>query len=172
MSVMWNDTDVPIAILYTFRTYGTWLHGDSRGSVDRHNNKYGDPRIQPNEHFKEISAARLKHEPVFLDARRRSSVEKAIVETCRWRDWTIYAIAVRTNHAHIVTTGGCLDPDSALIALKANATRRMKEDGCWPFDHKPWAEKGSKRRLWNEKHIVDAADYVNFGQGKPLPKFE
>ena len=169
---MWNDTDAPLAIFYTFRTYGTWLHGDERSSVDRHNNKYGYPRIQPNEHFKNISAKRLKHDPVLLNAARRESVEKAILETCRKRGWSIYAIAVRTNHSHVVTTGGCEDPDRALIALKANATRIMRANGCWPFEHKPWAEKGSMRRLWNEKHIADASDYVNFGQGKPLPIFD
>jgi REP element-mobilizing transposase RayT len=169
---MWNDTDTPIAIFYTFRTYGTWLHGDERGSVDRHNNKYKSPRIEKNEHFKKISSDRLKHEPVLLNAARRSSVEKAIRDTCKKRGWVIYALAVRTNHGHVVTTGGCSDPDAGLTALKANATRQMREDGCWMHDHKPWAEKGSKRRLWNEKHVTDAADYVNFGQGKPLPKFD
>ena len=169
---MWNDTDVPLAIFYTFRTYGTWLHGDERGSVDRHNNKYRAPRIEPNEHLKRISENRLKYEPVLLNARRRASVEKAIFDTCRKRGWEIYALAVRTNHAHIVTTGGRSNPDRGLTAFKANATRQMRQDGCWPFDHKPWAEKGSKRRLWNEKHIGDASDYVFYGQGKPLPTFD
>ena len=30
---MWNDTDVPLAIFFTFRCYGTWLHGGERGST-------------------------------------------------------------------------------------------------------------------------------------------
>src|SRR6185369_556860 len=32
-SWMWNDTDIPLAYLITFRSYGTWLHGDDRGSI-------------------------------------------------------------------------------------------------------------------------------------------
>lgn len=36
-----NDTDTPLAYLITFRTYGTWLHGDERGSVDKNHNKFG-----------------------------------------------------------------------------------------------------------------------------------
>ena len=32
---MWNDTDIPLAYLISFRCYGTWLHGDERGSIDR-----------------------------------------------------------------------------------------------------------------------------------------
>ena len=34
---------VPLAYLITFRTYGTWLHGDARGSVDREHNVFGTP---------------------------------------------------------------------------------------------------------------------------------
>ncbi len=37
---MWNDTDIPLAYLITFRSYGTWLHGDERGSVNRFRNQY------------------------------------------------------------------------------------------------------------------------------------
>src|SRR2546428_5625205 len=33
--LMWNDTDIPLAFLITFRCYGTWLHGDDRGSVNQ-----------------------------------------------------------------------------------------------------------------------------------------
>jgi len=32
---MWNDTDLPLAHLITFRCYGTWRYGDERGSIDR-----------------------------------------------------------------------------------------------------------------------------------------
>jgi hypothetical protein len=39
--MFWNDSDTPLAYFITFRAYGTWLHGDKRGSVDRHNNRYG-----------------------------------------------------------------------------------------------------------------------------------
>ena len=27
---MWNDTDIPLGYLITFRCYGTWLHGNKR----------------------------------------------------------------------------------------------------------------------------------------------
>jgi hypothetical protein len=43
-----NDDHTPLAFLITWRTYGTWLHGDSRGSVDRAHNRYGTPRLPPN----------------------------------------------------------------------------------------------------------------------------
>jgi hypothetical protein len=58
-----------------------------------------------------------------------------------------------------------------LTALKANATRLMRESGCWTFKTSPWAEKGSKRYLWDEDSLFYAVDYVNNGQGGDLPDF-
>lgn len=169
---MWNDTDTPLAVLISFRCYGTWLHGDERGSTDRHNNKYGTPKYPAIEHWNEISTARLKHEPVKLNASRRKAVEKAIRETCKKRGWVLLAINVRTNHIHCVVDMGDKDPELVLIALKANATRQMRENGCWTYEHSPWSEKGSKRRLWNERSVANAVDYVLNGQGGDLPDFD
>jgi hypothetical protein len=30
-----DDNEFPLAYFISFRTYGTWLHGDERGSVNR-----------------------------------------------------------------------------------------------------------------------------------------
>ena len=169
---MWNDTDVPLAHLITFRTFGTWLHGDLRGSVDRNNNIFGAPRLDHTPARKDHVRSLLKREPVLLDAARRSSVEIAIRETCTIRSWELLAINVRTNHAHIVVAIGSLKPDAALIAFKANATRQMREDGCWNSDATPWVVKGSRRNLWNERSVARAIDYVLYGQGDELPDFD
>jgi REP element-mobilizing transposase RayT len=168
---MWNDTDTPLAFFITFRAYGTWLHGDERGSVDRHHNVYNTPRIPRNDTWHRIEGGLLKHPPVRLDGARRRSVKDAIVETCEKRNWYLWAMNVRTNHAHTVVTARGCDPDRVLNALKANATRKMREDGCWPHKHSPWAEKGSKRRLWNERSLARAIDYVLNDQGDDLPDF-
>jgi REP element-mobilizing transposase RayT len=169
---MWNDTDIPLALLITFRAYGTWLHGDQRGSVVRHNNIYGTPRIPPIEHLEAISRDQLKYEPVHLDILRRSAIEDAILDTCIKRGWGLFASNIRTNHVHSVVAAGSYDPDLVLSSLKANATRVMRARECWPHDYTTWAEKGSKRRLWNEVHVSAAIDYVLYGQGNDLPKFE
>jgi hypothetical protein len=52
MSEFWDDNEFPLAYLFTLQTFGTWLHGDDRGSVDRHGkNIYGTERIVPNVKF-------------------------------------------------------------------------------------------------------------------------
>ena len=41
----------PLAYLITFRCYGTWLHGDVRGSMDSKHHVYGAPKIAANQPF-------------------------------------------------------------------------------------------------------------------------
>jgi REP element-mobilizing transposase RayT len=169
---MWNDTDIPLAVFFTIRCYGTWLHGDDRGSVDRENNVYGTPRIAANNNWRRHNEQLLLNPPVRLGAAERASVEKAIRDTCQKRCWELLAINIRTNHAHFVSRIGNHSPSRALIAFKANATRQLREDGLWPHEHSPWADKGSKRNLWNERSIWEACDYVLNRQGADLSTYD
>jgi len=162
-----NTDRVPPGYLITFRAYGTWLHGDSRGSVDRFHNRYGSPLIPPNRRWRQYNERALKRPPVNLTARRRGAIERAIRETCKIRKWRLWAINVRTNHVHSVVTAN-RDPDIILNAFKANATRKMKESGCWQSGKTPWVKNGSKRRLWNEHDLIEAIVYVEYEQGEPL----
>src|SRR5437588_6892285 len=79
--LMWNDTDIPLAHLITFRCYGTWLHGDERGAVDRLHNRYKAPFARASQRRHEHNRKLLKAEAVILNANQRSSVENAIRET-------------------------------------------------------------------------------------------
>jgi REP element-mobilizing transposase RayT len=169
---MWNDTDAPLAVLITFRTYGSWLHGDERGSVSRHRNVYGTRYLPPEEKWVETNIHRLKSKPVTLDAKQRECVDGAIRETCQIRGWVLLAINVRTNHVHVVASIGGSKSSLVLNAFKANATRRMRETGCWDRRGSPWVDKGSARNLWNERSVEKAIDYVINGQGGDLPDFD
>ncbi len=169
---MWNDTDTPIAYFISFRTYGTWLHGDERGSIDRHNNAYGSPYIEPNESWLNYSKGLLKSPPFKLNAAARRTVDAAIRGVCTHRSWYLYALNVRTNHAHSVVHNSGQSSDSVLNTFKAYATRDLRAAGLWTYEHSPWADKGSRRRIWNERGLLAAIDYVMNGQGGPLPDFD
>src|SRR5258705_9147642 len=92
-----DDNEFPLAYLISFRTYGTWLHGDERGSVNRKQNNYGTPRIAPNPRLQKAERKLLKHPPVTLDGYQRPVVEKAIREVCEHRGYKLLAINVRTT---------------------------------------------------------------------------
>jgi REP element-mobilizing transposase RayT len=169
---MWNDTDTPLAYFISFRTYGTWLHGDKRGSIDRFHNRYRSSYIPPNEKWRDYNAQGLRAEPLILKARHRKSIEGAIRETCNIRKWFLQAINVRTNHIHTVVSASQKKPEHVLGAFKANATRQLRQDNLWRDPFSPWANKGSKRRLWNKQSVARAIDYVLNRQGDDLPNFD
>ncbi len=92
-----NNDRIPLGYLITFRAFGTWLHGDSRGSVDRFHNRYGSPPISPNRRWRQYNEHALKRPPVKLTAKRRAAIEAAIRETCKIRQWKLWAMNVRPN---------------------------------------------------------------------------
>jgi REP element-mobilizing transposase RayT len=162
-----NDDHTPLGYLITLRAYGTWLHGDARGSVDRHHHIYGTPKLAPGPRRKQIESRLLKQPPVRFDRRRREAIELAVRESCQIRKWDLWALNVRTNHLHCVVTSNC-KPKTVVIALKANATGSMKDAGCWRSELSPWARGGSEKYLWTEEELANAIVYVIEEQGEPL----
>ena len=162
-----QDRSSPIGYLITFRSYGAWLHGDERGSVDRQHRVYGTPGLQPSALRGQHDRDLLKQPPVKLHSQQRSVVDSAIRETCTIRRWQLWTVNVRTNHVHAVVSAD-KKPDAVLSALKANATRAMRQAGLWTSELSPWEFRGSKKYLWDEKQLTDAIAYVECDQGEPL----
>ena len=106
LTLVWNDTDIPLAHLITFRCYGTWLHGDKRGSIDRFHNRYKSPYIEPNQRWHRHNTQALEGQLVILHLLQRKSVERAIRATCQFRKWHLHALNARTNHVHVVVCIG------------------------------------------------------------------
>lgn len=166
---IWDDNEFPLAYLITFRTYGTWLRGDERGSIDRYHNQFRGPRVPANSVIQKQHNAKLKSEPVLLDARQRPIVEAAIREVCDFRGWKLSAINVRTNHAHTVVEAAT-EPERVMKDFKAYSTRALRTAALWNFNHSPWVDGGSKRYLWSEISVANACEYVVNGQGADLPE--
>jgi len=108
--------DRPIAYFITFSTYGTWLHGDERGSVDKGHNRVGSDFIDPNMHLVRKQYASLKNEQFEMNKEERSVVLNAIIEVCKVRRWVGYAVHVRRNHIHAVI-GGAAEPEKMMHEL-------------------------------------------------------
>jgi hypothetical protein len=52
-----------------------------------------------------------------------------------------------------------------LEAIKAYATRELRQTGSMPATVKPWARHGSTRYLWKDKNVEKATAYVMYEQG-------
>ena len=167
----WDDNEAPLAFLITFRTFGTWLHGDERFSIDRHGkNVYGMPGIAPNENLKLIMSENFRGEDFKLDGQQRAVVESAIRSVCKLRGYGLHAINVRTNHAHSVVAA-MKTPEPIMNAFKSNATRELRSAGLISSDQIVWSRGGSTRYLWKPSRVDGAIEYVLNGQGDDLAKF-
>src|ERR1043165_8227586 len=159
-----DDNDFPLAYLITFRCYGTWLHGDVRGSMDRQQHTYAAPKIPPHTRLEQSDFSQRKHPASILNSSHRALVESAIREVCDHRKYLLHAINVRTNHVHAVVTA-MTKPEPILNAFKSYSTRAMRLKGVVKESGKLWSRHGSTVYLWKERDVAEAIQYVMFGQG-------
>jgi REP element-mobilizing transposase RayT len=167
----WDDNDRPLAYFITFRTHGTWLHGDQRGSVERHGrNVYGTPRVGLDPVFSVKMDRNMVSKPFILNGRERAIVESAIRSVCDFRIYALFAINVRANHAHSVVSAAA-GPNVVMNAFKANATRELRAAGLVDSGGKVWSRGGSTRYLWKPDSVERAVHYTLYGQDEDLPDF-
>jgi hypothetical protein len=93
--------DFPLAYHLTFGTYGTRLHGDERGTVDRAMNQPGDPVIGRDEDWERMERNRLVCEPVLLTPEQRGFIERELPSICARGGWEPHAVAAAPNHVHV-----------------------------------------------------------------------
>jgi REP element-mobilizing transposase RayT len=154
-----------LAYFITFRTYGTWLHGDDRGSSDRNHRAWDEPHVAPDAERRNIAYSRLATRPVTFDREQRRVVGNEIQRQCQHRDWILHAVNVRTEHVHVVSAPQ--RPEVMMNILKSYATRALRQLGRWEQPSGPWSRHGSTRYLWTERDVAGACVYVNEMQDSP-----
>ena len=158
---------LPLAYFLTIRTYGTWLHGDVRGSVDRWNNVPGTPLAEADEVRERCAAGRMKQEAKVFGARAKELIEKTVTELCAFRGWHLFAVNMRSNHLHVVVEAQ-VSAERVMGDVRARTTRRLREEGLMGAEEKPWAVHGSTPHLWTPEELMGAIDYVRNRQGGAL----
>ena len=160
----------PTAYFITFRCYGTWLHGDQRGSVDRNHRGVGDAYRGEEPGLESYERSLLKGQAVTLVPAMRRVVEQTIWQSCEHYGWTLAAVAVLPDHVHVVLSAHEVTPETVMNRLKAWSTRRLREAGLLAQDTKPWSRHGSTRYLWSDDDVEWAVEYVQAGQDVPWPR--
>jgi REP element-mobilizing transposase RayT len=161
---VWEENTFPLAYLLTFRTYGTWLHGDERTSVREGWYRYGHPRYRTNATLERWMAEEMDQPAIVLSLEMRSVVENAIRELCERREILLRAVNVRTNHAHSVVSAA-QKPERIADALKAHATKRSRESGLIDPSMRVLSRGRSRKYLWKPRHVIAAVEYTLYGQG-------
>ena len=162
---LYEDNEFPLAYLLTFRTFGTWLHGDIQWSVGRSRRSPRETRIiQPNVPFNEAMADEMNQAPVVLNKAQRCAVELAISEVCENRGYSLRAVNARTNHVHSIVAAR-VKPEPIINAFKAYSTRKLREEILFDPGQKVWSRGKSRRYLWKPRYVLAAIDYVLYSQG-------
>jgi REP element-mobilizing transposase RayT len=161
----------PLAYFITFHCYGTWLHGEERGSVDSAHNRVGDPLLPPDPQ-RRLTQLRKMNQPAYnLDSSRQAIVLRAIREVCVHRGWRLWALHVRVTHVHVVVTADCR-PEKVMGDFKSYASRALNDAGLDEIDRQRWSRHGSTRYLNAEDAVVASVDYVLRGQGTALTVYD
>lgn len=168
---MKKTVPIPLAYFITFSCYGTHLHGDESGSVDRFHNRYGMPFLPPDEVLLNKEADRMKQDSYIIDNARASVILNAIRETARYRQWNLLAAHVRSTHVHIVIQA-LIRPEKVLNDLKAYASRALNQAGYENSERRRWTRHGSTRYLWKVEDLEKVTHYVLHEQGEAMSVYE
>ncbi|TKJ39456.1 MAG: hypothetical protein CEE38_01595 [Planctomycetes bacterium B3_Pla] len=102
--------------MITWTTYGTWLQGDERGYVK-------DGKTHPgNKSLRESNKRSQLQDAVRLSKNQQQLVRKAIIGEAALQSQRIYALAVQSNHVHIVAEY-IRQPISGIVAYYKKAAR-------------------------------------------------
>jgi REP element-mobilizing transposase RayT len=160
----------PLAFFVSFTTYGAWLHGKDRGSVDVDHNDVGTPFLPPDPAAEAEERSTMAQPPYTLDQPRRRVVLATIQEVCRHRGWRLIACHVRTTHVHAIVAADAA-AEKVMNDFKAYASRRLTEAGFDDHERKRWTRHGSTRYIWTEDYLGNAIHYTLHKQGEPMERY-
>jgi len=154
------------AYLFTFACYGTWLHGDPRGSYSR---SLGF--VPPNQHLEAYERSIMTETPYRLTLRAGEVVVASIRQVSEYRGWTLHAAHALPDRVLVVAELD-MDPAKALGQFKAYASRNLSDQGIEPGRKKRWARSGNCSKLSDPGAIGRAIRHVLLGQGPPMATYQ
>jgi REP element-mobilizing transposase RayT len=112
---------------------------------------------------------RMRGPPIHLTLAQAEAALAQFQETARVRRWSIEAAAIMFNHFHLVVgVPGDPKPGKILGDFKSWGTRALSGRFGQPPSKTWWTERGSKRKLPDERALRGAIHYVLYEQPNPL----
>ena len=156
---------MPIAYFITFTTYGSWLPGSVKGSVDNEHNVYGTPWVEADAERERQAREAMTQVPYVMTSAEREIVCRAMAELSRERGWDLRAAHVRSNHVHVVVSAE-RDPGRLMSDLKSRASRDLTLARFDDAKRRRWTRHGSTRHLIREEAVEAAIRYTLDEQGE------
>jgi REP element-mobilizing transposase RayT len=160
-------SDLAIAYFLTWHTYGSWLHGHEKGSVDPAHREFDQPFAEASEARRKLVQSEQLHPAMILSEDHRQHVQHAILETVSFRKWCLHACHIRTTHVHLIVSA-TESPEKVLNTFKSYGTRRLREHQLVDPEHSVWSRHGSTKYIWQEADLPPVIEYVVMRQGAPL----
>ena len=141
-----------LGYMITFTTYGTWLQGDKRGFVKNGQTYAGNQSIA------DSNIQNLSKNPVKLSKKHRTIAAKAIFEKAGRLGQKILALAVCSNHVHIVAEYVPTPIGKVVSHYKNSAQDTLRKAG---LSGRIWTKVFDKRYCFDEQALKSRIDYVN-----------
>ena len=140
-----------LGYMITWTTYGTWLQGDKRGYV-----KNG--QILPaSEALRKANEQSKSQEAIRLSKAQQQLVQKAIIKEARSKGQRIHALAVQSNHVHLVAEYIPQPLSKTVAHYKKTARLALRITG---HTGKVWAKGYDKRFCFDQKTLAQRIKYV------------
>jgi len=139
-----------VGYMITWTTYGTWLQGDERGYV-----KNGEI-LPSNEKLKSANQQQQKFQTVRLDSNQRQIAEKAILDEAKRVNQKIPALAICSNHVHLVAQANDEPINLFVRRYKVAVTNALRKY----FPDKIWTAGYDKRYCFSQEDLTKKIQYV------------
>ena len=147
-----------LGIHWTASTYGTWLHGDARGSWYQGRLIVGDRPLRM------ASQSSMKHGAVQRSAEERLLVEHTIRTVSTEFGHTLLALTVQSTHVHVVFSP-LAEPIKTVVARLKRRTsmevlQRRRQRGAVDIARSIWSAKRFLVFVTEERHLQHTIAYV------------
>jgi REP element-mobilizing transposase RayT len=158
----------PLAVFFTWTTYGTWLPGDSRGYVsntlkpdggyERRHNIPGTPFTRDDPYTMATAKELLKFDPVILSRETACWAADGLIKAAVDKHWRILRGAIMATHVHLLVP---LVDDKAWWVrkiLKGRTSKHMSDQQgkAWRW----WAAGGRDDHLFTDESVANALRYI------------
>ena len=137
--------------MITWTTYGTWLQGDEKGYV-----KNGK-KLPSNPSLEKANIKSMIKNNVRLTKKQREIVRAAIMNDSKKNKEKILALAVFSNHVHIVLGYTGTAVEKSVGRFKNAARVALQKEG---FVGRVWTRGFDKRYCFDNKSLTNRIDYV------------
>jgi len=151
VTIKFIDMARMIGFMATWTTYGTWLQGSKKGCVKNGITLKANPELEKS------NEALLKHDKITIPKNIRIIIKNAILKEAEETGQKVFALAVCSNHVHIVVESIGKKCGYSVGRFKKAATKALRKYG---FNDKVWTKGFDKRYCYNEQELGRKIKYV------------